>query len=372
MFQVDSSLAATLVALAGTILAIAVLVQVVQEVYKYLTSSKGRAYEIALVDFLGPWGKQLMRPNVLPDMRVRGPFQFKRIKPEGVLLPLKEDELASALERTAPAWVQRGLASLRAEVDAQKSAPGVVSPAWKTFLAELSRAEQGAPGYWTAGDIKTFLQGWEHTGNGDAKDPLVAPAALDAAGMLSAYRAKFLSHVDDAVERYPQLSANFEYAYARRNTRQTFVLALLVVLLFNFPIDRLYDAARHRDDAGTLALTQQMLGVYERTLDRHERDPQIASYWKTILSTQDSLLKARVVDAGQDVFMPEVNAFATVSDRYNKGGIVGIGTFLFGCFVTALLVSFGAPLWNDIASSLLRLQKGWKSPPTTISRGDND
>jgi len=447
MISLDSSLVATLAALAGMILAIAVLVQIVQEVYKYLTSSKGRAYEIALTDFLGPWGRQLLKPGVIPEMRVRGPFQFKRIRPEGVLLPLKREELAEGLERLAPQMVRRATTAMQAEIAAQATwrvlspgttpglsagmpsvitagaSPGAtqgaspttspttspsVSPAWTSFLAELANVTRGASGYWVASDIRDFLVAWNHVPvpsavSSRAASPLVSPIdpapaesealarelddsataslalmpppTMDVTAMHAAFRARFLPHVDQAVQRYPQLNANFEYSYARRNTRQTFFIAFLVILLFDYPIDRLYDAARHRDDAGTLALTQQMLGVYERMTDSASRDPQIREYWSTLLKTQDTLLRSRIVEEGEDVVIPRL----TILDRFvgddeaaprkQTGSIWG---FLLGCIVTTLLVSFGAPVWNDIASSLLRLQKGWKTPPTSGSEPSHD
>jgi len=84
----DNSLLTTLLTMAATFLGLSIVVQVIQELYKYLRSSKGRAYQLALKDFLGPLATELMRPGVLPDVRVRGPFQLMRIRPKGMILPL--------------------------------------------------------------------------------------------------------------------------------------------------------------------------------------------------------------------------------------------------------------------------------------------
>jgi hypothetical protein len=95
--------------LAASRAAFAILVQITQEVYKYLTSSKTRAYRDALVDFIGPAAAQLLQPGAAPELFVPGPFQFRRVQPKGKLLPLSRDALVKALERTSPEWVRRGL-----------------------------------------------------------------------------------------------------------------------------------------------------------------------------------------------------------------------------------------------------------------------
>ena len=39
--------------------------------------------------------------------------------------------------------------------------------------------------------------------------------------------------------------------------------------------------------------------------------------------------------------------------------------YLFGCLITAILVSFGAPLLHDLTRLLLGLQKNWRGKPST-------
>ena len=90
----DNSLLTILLTLAATFLGLSIVVQVVQELYKYLRSSKGRAYQIALQDFLGPLAHELLRPGVLPDIRVRGPMQLKRVRSKGMILPLKTGRIS--------------------------------------------------------------------------------------------------------------------------------------------------------------------------------------------------------------------------------------------------------------------------------------
>jgi hypothetical protein len=42
----------------------------------------------------------------------------------------------------------------------------------------------------------------------------------------------------------------------------------------------------------------------------------------------------------------------------------GVFAYVTGCFITALLLSFGAPFWNDLAKSLLRLQQSGSTNPS--------
>ena len=142
MIPGNSALFSILIALAATFLGLSVLVQVIQEIYKHLTSSKSRAFNQVLRDFLGPWIAQLYRPGVIPDLVVRGPFQFFRRRPGGRLLPLSKDDLIKALERTAPDWHRQALKYLRMKVKLQGDREKAPSPSWNTFLKGLALAEK--------------------------------------------------------------------------------------------------------------------------------------------------------------------------------------------------------------------------------------
>ena len=61
---IGSTLLTTILGLAGTFLGLAILVQVIQECWKYLFSTKSSGYERALFAFIGPWARQLMKPGV--------------------------------------------------------------------------------------------------------------------------------------------------------------------------------------------------------------------------------------------------------------------------------------------------------------------
>jgi hypothetical protein len=367
MIPVVSSLMTTLLGLAGMFLGLAVLVQVVQEVYKYLTDSKSRAYVIALKDFLGPWAGHVVRAGSFPDMRVRGPFQWKRLRPAGRLLPLGKEELIRELEQTAPPWVYRTLDALKHEEKLQGSGRQV-SPVWRKFLGELGRTEVDTPGYWSAAAVAEFLSRYGHRvippkrggGKPEAVGKISPPEELDAARLSRAFRQEFLSHVDDVADRFPQLTANFEYAYRRRNIRHTLVIALVIVVLFDLPLDRLIRTSAQLSADEAVELARTAVELYDRQKELHgTADSAMADQLVLALRVSSASLR-RADPAGGDTMRSLLNVrLLTVLPQQGLGAT---GRYLLGCLLTTLLVSFGAPFWNDLASMLLRLQKGVSLP----------
>jgi hypothetical protein len=330
-----SPLLSTLLALAATFLALSIVVQIVQEIYKYLTKSKSRAYENALVDFLGPWASQLFRPGVLFNLQARGPFQFKRLSPRGALLPMDRDDLLRALERTCSPWVKRATDAIQMECQLQQDGSVGASTNWKRFLGELGKVEKAEAGYWDAYEVAKLLADWGH----DWKESAAADEAgrigelsvtksageseaFDAAKVRVALRRRFMEHIDKAGTDFPQFERNVTYAYQRRNLRQTFVLAFLLALAFDLAFDKLYTKASAVTPEKAVAMATQ--------------------------ATSGAV--------GLDYL---VN-WSDVGQIWNDG-LLAIIRHLFSCLVTALLLSFGAPFWNDLASSLLQFQRSRKS-----------
>jgi hypothetical protein len=171
-----------------------------------------------------------------------------------MILPLKREELISALEKTVPLWIQRTLDHLKLEVGYQSGTPSSPSISWLEFLNDLGKAEEGTSGYWNAFEVAEFLKEWkfvwkEETLNESPQMRLIGKISLpegtllDANQLLIAFRKKFLQYVDNASENFSRLTSNFEYTYGRSNRRLTFIIALLFTLLFNLPLDRLYQLA---------------------------------------------------------------------------------------------------------------------------------
>jgi len=375
----ESPFISTLLALAATFLLLAVLVQIIQELYKYLTSSKSRAYAIVLKDFLGPWAEELLRPGIFPDPTVRGPFKWVRIRPRGKILPMNKGDLVAAMESTAPQWVQRVLSQLNLESEMQSGKPDAASASWERLLVQIGQVERGTSGFLTASEIAGFLETWKHTwtrSNFDSEKParkrrtqseqvsshpenigtLVAPDRFDAARITKAFRQQFLRHVDTAAERFPVLEENYEYAYQRRNMRHSFLIAFLLALACNLPFDSLYMKASGLSIEQASKLAEQALAFDEQSK-------------KDSLPVTDQEAINRLLESGRSALAavnPEANNLGRVNylvdyeflSRLWGDGWWSILRYLFGCLVTAFLLSFGAPVWNDFTSTLLRLQKG--------------
>jgi len=332
-----SPLLSTLLALAATFLALSIVVQIVQEFYKYITKSKSRAYENALMDFLGPWASQLFRPGVLFNLQARGPFQFKRLSPRGALLPMDRDDLMRALERTCSPWVKRATDAIQMECQLQQDGSVGASTNWKRFLGELGKVEKAEAGYWDAHEVAILLADWGHDWkksaaadeSGRIGDLIVADGGnetrnggFDASELRVAFRRRFMPHIDKAAADFPQFERNSSYAYQRRNLRQTFILAFLLALAFDLPFDKLYAKASVVTPETAVAMAEQ----------------------------------ATIGAFGLDYL---VN-WSDVSQIWNDG-LFAVLRHLFSCLVTALLLSFGAPFWNDLTSSLLQFQRSRKS-----------
>jgi hypothetical protein len=374
MNLLDNSLFTVVLTLTATFLGLSIVVQVVQELYKYLRSSKGVAYQKALQDFLGPLAFELMRPGVIPDVRVRGPIQLKRVRPKGKILPLKQDELADALERTAPPWIQRTLKQLKTEIEFQDNGPNVLSNTWDEFLDELAKTEQGAPGFWNAYEIAEFLSkewkfNWQPVWNVsktviDQIGPLTSPSGkLDAKKLLLSFRKRFLPHVENAVNKFPQLEKNFEYTYGRSNKRLTFVIALLIAFFFNFPINVLYENAKKVDPSTAANLAEKMIDVYNQQIVLPD------SLLGENLKLANQIITQTLKDQSNKDVVEYYSDWSSIPDMFS--GNFRFLLNLFYCGITAIFLTFGAPFWNDIASSLLRLQKGPAQKNNTSPEGKN-
>lgn len=332
-------LLSTLLSLAAAFLGLSLLVQVFQEVYKFLTSSKARSYEQALVDFLGPHALKLKRPGALPDLLTRGPFEFLRRRPTGRLQPMDQDTLVTALERTAAPWIQRAVTALRLEAQIQKGTAAEPSPSFQQFVRELAGVSQGSPGYFTALELAEFLGTW---------DPGTDP--LDAAAMREAPRHRFLPSVVHTETNFSQLEKNVDYSYRRRNLRQTFMFGMLTAVIFQLPVDRLYR------NAGSVPL-EQAITAAERAqalyLAESARDTTVARDLSDLRQVADSI---KAVLRSSRTPLDSVLVLGKIAAEFRplRKGLY----YLIGCTLTSLLISFGAPFWNDLTGALLRYAKG--------------
>lgn len=385
----SGSLLGTLLGLLAALLVFSLFVQVVQELYKYLADSKGHTYTRSLVDMLGPWAEQLRRADALPHLLARGPFQFRRVRPRGVLLPMDQPTLLSALERTSPAWVQRTLNEIRVEADLQKGKPAAASPGWIAFVHELqdflgtrtaangkrtsgSAASIAPPGQRLAKEVLEFLETWHPSTpaaatNKRSKAPSTpAPSpALDAQGLLTAFRRRFLPHVLDAERDFPQLAKNFEHSYRRRNLRHSFTIAFVVAMLFNLPFQELWQAAGRLSDTDFAATSEKALTLFERS----QNLPSASEYEKERNQLREAA-KQLVGDLTDRCELQKGGGFSNFRMRWIGAVWKQLEAFtdklfyILGCLFSAVLVSFGAPFWNDVAGAIFRAQHGSKPDET--------
>jgi hypothetical protein len=401
MIPIGQSLLSTIAALAATLLGLSLLIQVIQEVYKFLTSSQARAYRITLLDFLGPWAARIFDPGTATDLKLRGPFQFLKLRPPSRLLPLDKDDLVDALERTLSPWHREALLALRLEAKRQAEeaergidgARAAVSPDPSSALTDLAKrlttSVPGAPGHRGAQEIHEFLAAWmpvpswpsASTGgarggaaagsNRVAATPAASTRPLDAAALLAAFRAHFMPHIVSAADHYAHLMRNYEHNSRRRNLRQTFTFALLLALAFDLPFGRLYNEARRVPPDQAFEMLAAASAAYDTVVAGGDTlrvvtrvlPPRVQAYAEAML---DSAVKRdSTAAAGGDPLDYAglvARAKANLVDRGWRGGI----DYVFGSLLTALLLSFGAPLWNDIAKSVLRLKRGPVTDTDTV------
>jgi hypothetical protein len=381
----NGSLLSTLLALAAILLGLAIAVQVVQEMWKYVTSSRDKAYATVLQDFLGPFlSRQLHRPGVLRDLQVRGPFQFLWWRPSAKLLPMDADELVAALERTSSEWFQRAYAAMRLEGSLQRGVPAPPSASWQAFTRELEAAANAGTSAHAA-DIHRFLKAWQPS-----------TSSSDAAGLLVAFHHQFLPQARKVGDHFDQLMRNYDFHYRRRNLRQTVVIALLLALLFDLPAGKLYRHAASLSPEAAVELAQAATdlqdemeaaessagsvprtpvdSVPERTptdsvsvetpadttcaCPQAGSDTTVGSGIDTTLAALQGRLKRALSIAADNtdpfgqMTWPPVAWARFERDKWNGS------KYLLQCLLTALLVCFGAPLLNDLTKALLRARTG--------------
>lgn len=361
-----SSIPTVVIGLATAILALSLLVQVLQELWKFLSSSRATCYTKVLEDFLGPWATRMARPGVLPEFQARGPFQFRRLGPTGVLLPLGKADLVEGLERTAPPATHRALRAIRAEADLQAGKAGKPSGEWKRFVSDLDASEResaevAAPDAWEIRGLREFLT---------TNELLPAPdsdATIDAALALRAFRTRFLDHVVDAERHFDRLQELFQFRWRRRNMRQTFIFGTLIAFFAAQPIDRIYQRAETLSATETIQLAEGIVDLYEAQQEVLAQETERTGTPPPLTRAQiDSALTISLA-ALDDTEMSEFNGWRAFWGPDAQGNPIRWDTrvwYLLGSLMTAVLISFGAPFWNDLLGTLIRMRRGTPSSAT--------
>jgi hypothetical protein len=388
---VPSATLNTLLALAAWLLGISLFVQVVQELYKYVTSSKSRAYSIAILDFLGPIAKQIVEPGVSSSLMIRGPFQFRRLQPRGRLLPLNKETLVAAVERTGAAWHRMTRGALETEVKLQNGVAQAPSVTFLDFLAKLARGTQEEPGSFDASEMAHFLK--DRNVAVESASNRESQPTIDASKLLAEWKTKYASEALKVEDHFDQLMQNYEYSYSRRNLRQTFVLALLLALWCDFAFDTLYNHALNASTEEARNAATIALGDYERigrttaaqrgespaTLPTSESDkatptsqssPTANAVRTSSGSSQGGNSRPPLPSLPQNAqvsYLPAQRLLNILELKREPNESVGrfmrhSAYYLFGCLITAVLICFGAPFWNAVTKSLLHISQ--KNDPT--------
>lgn len=375
----NNSQLSILLTLATYFLALSIVVQVIQELYKYLRSSKGRAYKKALLDYLGSMCSQIFSAGVLSNLRVRGPMQIRRVSPKGQILPLSKEDLSKAIERTSPPWIQRTLNLLKLEVSYKSGKPLDKSSSWNSFLKELGKVEHGTTGYWNVYEIAEFLRSMGHEWKEpeiDEKTKIksigklkVKDSDLNANELLINFKKKFIPHLDEALDNYTQFESNFQYTYTRANRRQTFIFSLLLSFIFCLPINVLYQKAQRIDSESAIKLAESTMEIYENNIQTPDSLNSEAQVSDSLVSTNLNLIKQIMTETinnnSNQSGLTYFNDWSSFIDIFK--GDFRLIKYLFYCLITSIFLTFGAPFWNDIASALLRLQKGTTSKKISSS-----
>jgi hypothetical protein len=196
---------------------------------------------------------------------------------------------------------------------------------------------------------------------------------LDAAPLLAQARRRFLPHVVQAEANYPVIKKNFEFSYRRHNLRLTFTLGFVVALMFNLPFEVLYRRA-------TSLTPEQAVNLAERSTALYQKVSQAASTpASSATNSSQTVPDLKDLDGSIQQFSQALKVLALtnrvgsnvnylidrsrVESMWREGGAAALMRFLFGCLLTATLISFGAPFWNNLLGRLVPVLRSQSNPP---------
>jgi hypothetical protein len=262
-----------LIALAAMFLGLSVAVQVAQEIWKYLLSSKSRLYQKLLRDFLGDRIDEAGTQKLLKEIRSRGAFQWFSPQTPSRLMPLSEQQLVRVLIRLAGEEVRKGIEVLEAEARSQDGTPAPATLPFREWVRSLWAGGQDNP---CSAEMFEQLVSWkvvkppaapapggvaESEGSPSSGSDLEFPEPFDAAAILEHMTRTFVPDVSRVRAEYPQFETNFQYSNQRQNLRQTVVLGLAIALLWNLPLDALWRHANALSPEEVIELSQAAMNL---------------------------------------------------------------------------------------------------------------
>jgi hypothetical protein len=230
--------------------------------------------------------------------------------------------------------------------------------------------------------VRDFLETWHLL---DFHEP--SAAAFDASTIRQAFDRAFFPHTETITKHYDQFLKNFDYSYQRRNLRQTFLLSLLVAVVLNLPFEQIFMRATAITPEQAVALAENAQALYQQAnapttpANEQQRLRELGNQALTIAKSatnfacgpRDSGLTPQDIIATEETDITQqgtstnyvCDSAVTIDYFFNPRVLWerlydpanGSPRFLFGCFLTAILITFGAPFWNDLSGALLRIAR---------------
>ncbi|MBK7632748.1 MAG: hypothetical protein IPJ23_19090 [Ignavibacteriales bacterium] len=176
----------------------------------------------------------------------------------------------------------------------------------------------------------------------------ISKIIIDAKQLLSEFSKKFLPHIEDAAKNFSQFERNFEYTYGRANIKLTFFIALIITIFFNLGIDVLYKNALETNPEEAIKFAETTMEYYEQ----HKASQDSLIQNKLELANQ--IMTETLSRESSDQSIAELIDFSAIPNMLTWDFLL----YLLNCIITSIFITFGAPFWNDIASALLKIQKG--------------
>lgn len=364
----ESTILTVILALCAILLGISVIVQTLQEIYKYVSNSKSRSYSNAMRSYMGSMFSQILQSSVVQDTRIAGPFQIFRYRPKNYTLPINKDQLEKSLYSTLSPWKKRTLDALKLESQIQNGTAATPSPEWQKFLNDLVRVPRNTPSAYSALDVMQFLEEWHHKGLIDA--PLnegvsfFSNFTLDAQKMLAAFNARFFSDQKYYLDNYSSFNQAFDFQYKRRNARHSFLIALLLTLFCNLPIQEVYQSAKGMKESDAIALAD----AATKNAAKESNNTSAVPEKDTANTTSEIEASKKIIEAIKSSNKTNPKLFNTGMAKDKLMQLVPFKGFppassetwayVLGCFITTILVTFGAPILNDVAGTIVRMKRG--------------
>lgn len=247
----NASILDIFLAFSAIIVSLSIIIQTLQEIYKYLTNSKSKAFSKAMYDYMGTlFDKIIQAPNI-QDTKGRGPFQIFNFRPKDYIAPITKSQFEEALHSTLPTWKKILREKLIAESKLQNGTSALESVEWKLFVEQLTQAEAYSSNKSYFKEVIDFMKEWNLIVDNPNKNQVILDknyilnsASFDANQILKAFEIRFLDDHKYYIENYSHFYAKFTEQYKRRNFRQSFVIALLFCLVLNLPIQEIVKAAK--------------------------------------------------------------------------------------------------------------------------------